>query len=468
MLVHAAAWEIQACSIDPVRAGGLIMALASHHNSMDQMIKQVSIKQVFLPLCLAVLLMAGCLHSPQEKLTTETDTIGVQGGMKRVFGEDAAFLQRHTDAILLRHGSAAVVVVPEYQGRVMTSTARGDQGPSSGWINRDVIREGVLPPARARGKLEDHMYAFGGEERFWMGPEGGQYSIFFEPGAPFEFQHWHTPDPIDTDPWKVVEKDARSILLTHDFSLRNHTGTRFEVGVRRSITLLDRDSMADLLGASLPPAVDAVGYTTDNMVTNRGGTAWEKDTGLLSIWLLCMFQPSDTTTVFVPYRQGAEAVLGPVVRSDYFGEVPSDRLKLHEKMILFRADGKARGKIGLVPERSLGLVGSYDPLGQHLTLLLYTPPVAHAGYVNSMWEMQEHPYRGDAINSYNDGPVDSEGEQMGPFYELESSSPALALEPGASAAHLQTIVHLYGSEGDLQAVLSGLLELDLEQIRTAF
>ncbi len=100
MLVHAAAWEIQACSIDPVRAGGLIMALASHHNSMDQMIKQVSIKQVFLPLCLAVLLMAGCLHSPQEKLTTETDTIGVQGGMKRVFGEDAAFLQRHTDAIL--------------------------------------------------------------------------------------------------------------------------------------------------------------------------------------------------------------------------------------------------------------------------------------------------------------------------------------------------------------------------------
>jgi len=82
-------------------------------------------------------------------------------------------------------------------------------------------------------------------------------------------------------------------------------------------------------------------------------------------------------------------------------------------------------------------------------------------------ELQEEPYKGDALNSYNDGPVDESGEQMGPFYEIESSSPALALKPGEAATHIQTIIHFYGSEADLQQVLSAIAPVDLKIVKNA-
>jgi hypothetical protein len=85
------------------------------------------------------------------------------------FGDDLAFLKDHTDVIVLRHerDEAKVAVVSAWQGRVMTSTAGRDSGSSYGWVNRELIASGkILPPVNA----------FGGEDRFWMGPEGGQFS----------------------------------------------------------------------------------------------------------------------------------------------------------------------------------------------------------------------------------------------------------------------------------------------------
>ena len=47
------------------------------------------------------------------------------------FGEDTAFLAKHTALIVLsdRTGQAKVAVAPAWQGRVMTSTAGGDASP---------------------------------------------------------------------------------------------------------------------------------------------------------------------------------------------------------------------------------------------------------------------------------------------------------------------------------------------------
>lgn len=80
--------------------------------------------------------------------------------------DDVAFLREHTPVIVLsdRTGSSKVALAPAWQGRVMTSTAAGDQGFSCGWINRELI---------ASGKLLPHINVFGGEDRFWLGPEGG-------------------------------------------------------------------------------------------------------------------------------------------------------------------------------------------------------------------------------------------------------------------------------------------------------
>src|SRR5688500_10189733 len=64
------------------------------------------------------------------------------------FGEDVAFLQKHTEVVVLSAGAgqAKVAVVPAWQGRVMTSTAQGDAGKSFGWINRDLIASKKIQP----------------------------------------------------------------------------------------------------------------------------------------------------------------------------------------------------------------------------------------------------------------------------------------------------------------------------------
>jgi hypothetical protein len=110
--------------------------------------------------------------------------------------------------------------------------------------------------------------------------------------------------------------------------------------------------------------------------------------------------------------------------------VPADRLTVKDGVILFKADGQYRSKIGLPPSRALAIAGSYDAAAHVLTLVQYTRPADAREYVNSMWEIQREPYKGDVVNSYNDGPPAPGKPPLGPFYELETSSPALALAPG--------------------------------------
>ena len=89
------------------------------------------------------------------------------------FGYDLSFLKKHIDPVILQDssGESRVIISPEWQGRVMTSTARGMGGSSFGWINYDLINS---------GELLTHMNPFGGENRLWLGPEGGQFSLYFK------------------------------------------------------------------------------------------------------------------------------------------------------------------------------------------------------------------------------------------------------------------------------------------------
>ena len=81
---------------------------------------------------------------------------------ERNFGEDATFLAAHQQTIILgeREGGPRVAIVPAYQGRVMTSSAKGDAGTSYGWINYGLIES---------GEKQSQIHVFGGEERFWLG-----------------------------------------------------------------------------------------------------------------------------------------------------------------------------------------------------------------------------------------------------------------------------------------------------------
>ena len=384
------------------------------------------------------------------------------------FSDDVSFMKQHTPIVLLKDGDAAVAIAPNYQGRVMTSTFDDNAGPSFGWINRPVIEKGFLSDEEKKGKLEEHIYIFGGEERFWLGPEGGQFAIFFKPGAKFEFSDWTTPPAIDTDAFELVEQTDSSAKFKHATELINFSGTKFEVGIQRSVKLINKQDAANLLKVELPEGVKMVGYETDNQITNTGSDAWTPETGLLSIWMLGMYNPSPETTVVIPFTKGDDEKLGPKVIDDYFGKVPEDYLKVEQQRLFFKGDGTRRGKIGVNAQRSKGIAGSYDAAGKVLNIVTYNVQDSPNGFVNSKWELQDKPFAGDVINSYNDGSPEEGKPPLGPFYELETSSPAAALKPGETLKHVQRTFHIQGTEEQLDPLARQLLGASLEEIKNAF
>ena len=385
-----------------------------------------------------------------------------------VFADDVTFLEKHTPIVLLNDGDAAVAVAPAYQGRVMTSSYDRKTGPSFGWINRPVIEKGLLSEEEKKGKLEEHIYIFGGEERFWLGPEGGQFAIFFKPGTKFEFSDWRTPPMIDTEAFELVGQTETSATFKHSAELVNFSGAKFKIGVGRTVKLVGKKEASGMLGVELGVGLKMVAYETDNSITNTGDNAWKPETGLLSIWMLGMYNPSPETTVVIPFKAGSENELGPKVNDTYFGKVPAEYLKVEEDVLFFRGDGTRRGKIGTGPKRSKGIAGSYDATGKVLNIVTYNVQDAPNGFVNSMWEHQKEPYAGDVINSYNDGSPEPGAPPLGPFYELETSSPAAALKPGETMRHVQRTFHIQGSEAALDPLAEQLLGVKLETIKTAF
>jgi hypothetical protein len=385
----------------------------------------------------------------------------VRGG---TFGQDVELLGKHVKVVVLADGDAQVAVVPEYQGRVMTSTMAGLPGPSFGWLNYKLIEQGVLSKDAVRGRLEEHIYVFGGEERFWLGPEGGQYGLFFAPGAKFDFASWQTPTALDTEPFEVLKKTPTSVSFRRDMILNNASGTQFDVRVDRDVRLMSTAAVAEVFGVVLSPSIKAVAYETDNRLTNRGHEPWTRAKGLLSIWLLGMYKPSPGVTIVIPIEPGAETQLGPKINDSYFGKVPADYLKIKDDVLFFRGDGTRRGKIGIGAARSKGIMGSYDADAQVLTLVVYNVQKAPDGFVNSMWEQQKNPYAGDVINSYNDGSPEPGKPPLGPFFELETSSPAAALQPGAVMRHVQRTIHLTGMVQDLDRVAKMKLGVGLDTI----
>ena len=373
-----------------------------------------------------------------------------------------AFLRQHTPVVMLGDasgGAAQVAVAPAYQGRVMTSTIGGSSAPSFGWIGRAAVES---------GKRQPHMNVFGGEDRFWLGPEGGQYALYFKPGDPFDLDHWQVPGPIDWDSWPVESQSPTEVRFQRRMTLVNHAASTFTIDVDRTLRLLPRDAIATLLGEPLGSAVRTVAFESSNTITNSGTAAWQPESGLVSVWSLGQFIPSADTTIAIPFAPGPESTTGPIVNDAYFGKVPADRLAVTPSAVLFRGDGRYRSKIGLSPSRALSTAGSYDAAGHVLTLVQYTRPADAREYVNSMWEMQREPYKGDVINSYNDGPPAPDKPPLGPFFELETSSPALRLAPAQKYTHVHRTFHLVGPEAELDRVARAALKVSLDELKKAF
>src|SRR5438045_9440104 len=113
----------------------------------------------------------------------------------------------------------------------MTTTAMGDTGTSFGWINYKLI---------SSGKKKAQFNPVGGEERFWLGPEGGQYSIYFKKNDSFTIAHWQVPGVIDTIPYDVSMCNDSTAVFSTKAVFVNYNGTNLKISIHRAIQLLDR------------------------------------------------------------------------------------------------------------------------------------------------------------------------------------------------------------------------------------
>ncbi|MEM7486889.1 MAG: DUF6786 family protein [Bacteroidota bacterium] len=374
-------------------------------------------------------------------------TIDQQGN----FAYDETFLKTWDEnLVILESGERKVAVSGKYQAKVFTSTATGHEGRSLGWINYEAF-----------GKTDAHMNAYGGENRFWLGPEGNVFSLFFKPGNEMVFSNWKTPAPIDSEPWKIVEKSDTFVTMESNMELKNYSGHNFNINAQRKVTLLSDNQIEELLQIQTSD-LKMVGYRTENVITNSGSEAWTKSTGAPCIWILDMFPPSDKTNIVIPYKTDAT---GEVATTDYFGEIPNDRITYDNGLLVFKADGKSRGKLGLPPQRATNVAGSYDAIHKILTITLFDID-ANATYLNQEWKLGGEPFKGDAINAYNDGPLE-DGSQMGPFYEIESVSPAAFLQPQESLEHNHTVFHFIGETEQLNQVAQTVFGITLEEITNA-
>ena len=386
----------------------------------------------------------------QEKQMKESEML--------TYGEDKSFLKEYCDLIELSQGDSKILLSQDYQGRVFTSTATGDKGLSFGWINYKLFRS---------GNVSEQFNPVGGEERLWLGPEGGPYSIYFEKCKEQVYENWVVPKELDIAPFEVVTRNSQSVSFQKEFALKNYAGNEMNIKIERNVKLLNPQEVADALNCNVDKSLKYVAYESENILTNNGSMTWNNQTGVLSVWMLSMFNPSPNGIVFIPYKTGPVIELGKIVTDDYFGKVPSDRLIITDGVIYFKIDGKFRSKIGISPKRAMPFCGSYDSRNQVITLLWCSLPDIPEKYVNSVWGKQDNPLEGDAINSYNDGPV-ADGSVMGPFYEIESSSPAAFLQSGEKIKHIQRIFHITGDENELNKVTEKIFNLSISEIKNAF
>ncbi|MDB5004328.1 MAG: hypothetical protein JWQ34_2553 [Mucilaginibacter sp.] len=405
-----------------------------------------------LKLNYAVIAIAATLSSCQMNGKKDANSNTFEKG---TFGYDLDFLKKNDSVFVLKSadGKAQVIVSAKYQGKVFTSTADSLQGRSFGWINYKTFK----------ADTDSHMNAYGSENRLWLGPEGGKFSLFFKPRTKMDFPYWHTPKAFDTEAWNVVTANEKKVMMTKDMSLQNYAGTQLKIKVDRDISIFENVAIEMELGIKLDNKTKVVGFQATNNLTNIGNFAWDEKTGAPCMWNLDMFTPSPKVVIIIPYN---DAQTAKIATTDYFGQIPADRIVFKNNILFFKADGKSRGKLGITPKRAMPVIGSYDAENNVLTIAKFD--VDNKGlYLNQEWRTDRDPLSGDAVNAYNDGPL-ANGSQMGPFYEIESVSPAAFLTPGRSLRHRHQVYHFTGDKASLDAIAKTVLGISLADAESVF
>ncbi len=142
-----------------------------------------------------VVFLAGCAATQNKIMNNNSMS----------FANEVDFLRQYTKTIVLETGNEKVAVCPELQGKIMVSSLNGDNGQTFAWVNRGHIASGVNDPV---------INSYGGEDRLWLGPQFGQFSIYNLPGDPFD--KWFTPPPFNSAPFLVISRTPFEVKIEND------------------------------------------------------------------------------------------------------------------------------------------------------------------------------------------------------------------------------------------------------------
>ncbi len=348
-------------------------------------------------------------------------------------------------------GKGALLLAPDLSGRIMAVSMDGPKGENFGFVETKSVA--------MRGK-DPQFNPYGGALRWWPGPEGGQFGLAFPPGTKeFTLDSWYISEEYNGRRFEVAypqSGEGTSALMGSEFSIENASGTRFHIGITSRVSLLNDPLMRSprrlkTLTETRQGNREHFGYLVETTFENLSNDPMRKETGLVSIWMLGMYEAGPKTFVIAPFeREGT----GKIVTDTYFSPdgISADRLVVDEKggYLLFRADARQRSKIGLSRARASTCIGSVD-FSRRLFTVWTFPIRRRMPYVNSLWEHQQSPYAGDVTNSYNDD------GNFGNFYELECSSHALALGPRERFCFPLEIHHYRRPREQLRALANELL-----------
>ncbi|WP_440876045.1 DUF6786 family protein [Thalassotalea sp. PLHSN55] len=361
------------------------------------------------------------------------------------FEQDKAFIEKYDQPILLSSANRQhqLLISAKHQGRVITSTANGEHGLSNGWVNYDALSAG-------KGNV-------GGEDRFWLAPIGSKYSVFYPVGDSFASNLWRVPEAVSETPFTLISKNAHSAHLYQKLHVQNMQGTEFIVGVDRNISLYSKRHLNTLLKIKLPENVKYIGFGSNNRLTNLGKD-WRADTGLLSIWILGMFQGTDNSWAIAPLNQEVSQK-GQI--HTYLNTINNDYLKQHDEAVYFKVDGKFRAKLGVPKTITKDRIASYSPELNRLTVVLFSF-TNQPNYPIALESDVPDGTLGDVSNFYNHQGPSADKE----FYELETAAAMEPLKHGDFIEHQHHTFHFFGNSNQLDNIAQQVLGLSLQKIQT--
>lgn len=376
-------------------------------------------------------------------------SLGRHAQAENNFETDLTLIKRHISPVILSDNDKKIVVSPELQGRILVATSNDFDNQSIGWINREHLNSDV----------NDTQQLGGGADRLWFGPDGGKFSVFFEPRAEPTTDNIRVPPTLAKRPFHIKSKSSTEVTFENTLSFQNHLGFEFETKVKRLISIFSEDRVVNELGMEIPAGLSWLAYGSDTQVTNDGKENWTPDTGLFSIWSLSTFAP--TAIIAIPLKQ-------PLARVTNYFDPPSGRqTRISNKTVFYNADANFMNKIGIPPKYTLPFIGSYNKKLNRLTIIKFRISDLGAGYVNAVWDWNAQPLDGEIINIFNDG-IQENGKPFGPFYEMETSSSALALKTGQRHSHYHYTFHFTGSETTLDLISKKILGVTLQEFDQAF